>query len=208
MKRIFIFLLLIGSLSISIFSVRGNTAYHSFESLELTDGKLLKDYTNDEYKEYYKEVKKRKFSGWRVHKVYQDIKVTYVTETLFSYYNDGYTAIDYSFKLDTEKTTKISLSASGSIGLKTSKTSKGFKNDLDSSLKLSSEYTNVTESSESYEIKFKVDPGTQVDLYIYGEGKITNGVAARYLFWIRLDQGGFEVFLVTTQYQRLEKKQI
>jgi hypothetical protein len=110
--------------------------------------------------------------------------------------------------MDRKQTTKVSLSASGSIGLKSQTSSKGFKNNLDASLKLSSEYTQTTEDKESYEISFEVDPGTQVDLFIYGEGKITNGVAARYLFWIRLDRGGFEIFMITTQYQRLEKKRI
>jgi hypothetical protein len=131
-----------------------------------------------------------------------------VTETIFSYYNDGYTEIDYTFKMDRKQTSKVSLSSSGSIGLKSSTGTKGFKHDLDSSLKLTSEYTETSEEKESYEISFEVDPGTQVDLYIYGEGKITNGVAARYLCWIRLDRGGFEVFMITTQYQRLEKKRI
>ena len=53
-----------------------------------------------------------------------------------------------------------------------------------------------------------VDPGTQANLYTYGEGKISNGVASRYFFWILLDKGGYEVFSVTTQYYRLEKTTI
>ena len=208
MKKIVFFILLNLSICFIGVDVFANTSYHSFESLIINEGKLLENYTSDDYKTYYKHVDKRKFSGWNVYKVHQNVKVTYVTETIFSYYNDGYTAIDYSFKLDRKTNTKISLSATGSIGLKIAKDGKGFKNNLDSSLKLSAEYTKATEEKETYEMKFKVDPGTQVDLYIYGEGKITNGVAARYLFWIRLDRGGFEVFMITTQYQRLEKKRI
>ena len=42
------------------------------------------------------------------------------------------------------------------------------------------------------------------NLYVYGEGLISNGVAANYLFWIRTKRGG-EIFYVTTQYYRLEK---
>jgi hypothetical protein len=189
-------------------NIQANSSYHSFESLELTEGKLLSDYTKDDYSTYYKKVSKRMFAGWRVHKVNEDIKVSYVTETMFSYYNDGYTPIDYTFKMDRKQTTKVSLSSSGSIGLKSDTSGKGFKHNLDASLKLTSEYTQTTEEKESYEISFEVDPGTQVDLFVYGEGKITNGVAARYLFWIRLDRGGFEIFMITTQYQRLEKKKI
>jgi hypothetical protein len=209
MMKKFIFICLLSALMMILGTkVSANTAYHSFETLELSEGKLLTDFTKDEYKVYYKNVDKRKFAGWRVFEVYDDIKVSYVTETIFSYYNDGYTSIDYAFKLEMKETTKLSLSASGSIGLKSSTESKGFKNNLESSLKLSAEYTKVTDNKSTYEINFEVDPGTQVDLYVYGEGKISNGVAARYLFWIRLDRGGYEVFIITTQYQRLEKKRI
>ncbi len=208
MKKIVCFILLVFTIQNFSIEVHANSSYHSYESLTMNEGKLLQDFSKDDYKEYYKKVSQRKFFGWSIHKVNNNTKVTYITETLFSYYNDGYTPIEYTFKMDRKQTTKVSLSASGSIGLKNQTDTKGFKNNLDSSLKLSSEYTQTTEDKESYEIEFKVDPGTQVDLFIYGEGKITNGVAARYLCWIRLDQGGFEVFLVTTQYQRLEKKRI
>jgi hypothetical protein len=208
MKKFFFLLIMLGLSLLMSINLQADTGYHSFESLELTQGELLENYTKEDYTSYYKEVDQRKFSGWRIHTVHKNIKVSYITETLFSYYNDGFTAIDYAFKLDRKVSTKVSLSATGSIGLKVSKDGKAFKNNLDSSLKLSAEYTQTSEDKESFEIKFKVDPGTQVDLYIYGEGKITNGVAARYLFWMRLDRGGFEIFLVTTQYQRLEKKQI
>ena len=37
-----------------------------------------------------------------------------------------------------------------------------------------------------------------------GKEKITNGVAKNYLFWIEIAKGGFEIFVVTTHYQRLE----
>lgn len=208
MKKLLLGLLL--TLCLLGFSVKSSAAtnYRSFESITLTTGHLLSEFSIDDYKTYYKKVDKRKFIGWNIYKVNTSVKVTYVSETLFSYYNDGYTAIDYTYKLDRKVSSKLGLSATGSIGIKVVSDKKTFKNNLDGSLKLSADYTISEEDKESYEISLKVDPGTQVDLYIYGEGKITNGVAARYLFWIRADRGGYEVFLVTTQYQRLEKKKI
>lgn len=186
----------------------GSTSYQSFESITVPSGSLLADFSTDDYATYYKNVDKRKFMGWNVYKVNSNVKVTYISETLFSYYNDGYTAIDYTYKLDRKMSSKLGLSATGTIGLKISQDKKAFKNNLDGSLKLTADYTITNEDKESYEISLKVDPGTQVDLYIYGEGKITNGVASRYFFWIRADRGGYEVFVVTTEYQRLEKKKI
>ncbi|MBE0700751.1 MAG: hypothetical protein IH571_03595 [Acholeplasmataceae bacterium] len=207
MKRMTMILILIGCLCCTQ-TTHASSHYQSFEMMEIPSGKLLEQFSSSDYKTYYKKVDKRRFFGWNVYKVNSNIKVSYVTETLFSYYNDGYTAIDYKYKLENKKTTKLNLSASGSIGIKNSKTEKIFKNNLDASLKLSADYQQTTDEKETFDISLKVDPGTQVDLYIYGEGKITNGVAARYVFWIRADRGGYEVFLVTTQYQRLEKKRI
>lgn len=184
------------------------THYQSYESMTVYEGKLLEDFTDKDYKTYYKNVSRRKFMGWRVHHMHKNIKVSYVSDTLFSYYNDGTTAIDYTYKLDRKLNQKFNISATGSIGIKLQKSEKTFKNNLDGSLKLSADYYLHSEEKESFEVKLKVDPQTQVDLYIYGEGKITNGVAARYFFWMRAERGGYEVFLITTQYHRLEKKPI
>jgi len=208
MKKLIFTFLLFGFLLAYPETVLADTGYHSYESITLSEGKLLENYTDDEYKDYYKHVDARKFLGWRIYKVHSNIKVSYISETLFSYYNDGYTPIEYTYKLDRKVTSKLGLSASGTIGVDFKNNKKVFSFDLEGQLKLSAEYTVSSEDKESIEINLEVDPGTQVDLYVYGEGKITNGVAARYVFWVRTNKGGFEVFLVTTQYQRLEKVKI
>jgi len=208
MKKIVFIVLALSTIVCFSVNTHASTNYQSFESITLSSGKLLEDYTSSDYKKYYRKVNRRRFFGWRVHKVNSNIKVTYISETLFSYYNDGYSAIDYTFKLDRKVSSKLSISATGSIGIKNTTTKTGFKNNLDGSLKLSADYTVSKEDRETTEIKLKVDPGTQVNLYVYGEGKLTNGVAARYFFWVRANRGGYEVFVVTTQYQRLEKIRI
>jgi len=208
MKKIIFTCLLFGFLFAYPYAVRADTGYQSYESITLSEGKMLENYTKDEYKDYYSHVNQRKFLGWRVYKVNSNIKLSYISETLFSYYNDGYTPIEYTYKLDRKVTSKLGLSASGTIGVDFKNDRKVFTFDLEAQLKLTAEYTVSSEDKESIEINLEVDPGTQVDLYIYGEGKITNGVAARYVFWIRANRGGFEVFIVTTQYQRLEKVRI
>jgi len=188
--------------------VSADSNYHAYENIEISSGQLLEDFTDDDYKTYYKQVTKRKFMGWKNYTVNKNIEASYITETKFSYYNDGYTAISYKYTLEETSTSKLALSASGSISIKTTSTKTAFKNNLDGALKLSADYTQTKTEKATYELEFDVDPGTQVDLYIYGEGKITNGVAARYFCWQRVQKGGYELFLVTTQYQRLEKKKI
>ena len=208
MRKIYFLLLLFLNLLCLTNTVYGDSNYRAFESLEISSGELLADYTASQYKKYYKKVDRRKFMGWRTYKVNKDIECSYITETLFSYYNNGYSAISYEYTLDKKTTSKLSLSASGSIGVKMSSTKPTFKNNLDGSLKLSADYQQSEEVTESYTVNLDVDSGTQVDLYIYGEGLISNGVAARYFFWIRVNRGGYEAFVVTTQYQRLEKSRI
>lgn len=207
MKRI-VFLCLTLLCVLTFSQMTWGSSYQGYEYIELSSGKLLADYTAKEYTSYYKKVHKLKFNGWRVYIVNNDVKVSFISETLFSYYNDGYTPIEYEYKLERKRSSKLGLSATGSIGLKLSKNVPKFKNNLDSALKLSADYQVSSDEKENYHLKFLVDPGTQVDLYVYGEGKLTNGVAARYSLFIRVEKGGFEVFVVTTEYQRLEKKKI
>ena len=140
--------------------------------------------------------------------VNENVKASFISETLFSYYNDGYTPIQYDYKLERKRSSKLGISATGNIGLKVGKDIPKFKNNLESAIKLSADYTISHDEKENYHLSFLVDPGTQVDLYVYGEGKVTNGVAARYSLFLRVEKGGFEVFIVTTEYQRLEKKKI
>ena len=208
MKKITFMILCFMVMYLTMPVIDADSNYHAYEKISVNSGKLLSDFTTSEYDKYYKKVTKRKFMGWRTYIVNDEVEANYITETMFSYYNDGYTPISYKYKLEQQSQSKLALSASGSISIKSSNTQVKFKNNLEGSLKLSADYTNTSTEKETYEISFDVDPGTQVDLYVYGEGKITNGVAARYFFWTRAQKGGFELFLITTQYQRLEKKRI
>jgi len=207
MKRIVFCLLCISLACIPTIFLEASS-YQGYERIEMTSGKLLVDFTEKEYNSYYKQVHKLKLSGWRVYLVNENIKASFISETLFSYYNDGYTPIQYEYKLERKRSSKLGISATGNIGLKVGKDVPKFKNNLESAIKLSADYTLSHDEKETYHLSFLVDPGTQVDLYIYGEGRVTNGVAARYSLFIRVEKGGFEVFVVTTEYQRLEKKKI
>ena len=192
----------------TVFTVDIHASYPNFESITIIDGKRLEAFSSDEYTHYYKEVKKRKMFGWRIHYVHDRIDITYVKETLFSYYNDGYTPIEYDYQMEYTSSSTFQIQATGTIGYTTKDDARSFKNKLDASLKIASDYKTSHATKESVDIHIKIDPGTQVDLYIYGEGYITNGVAARYFFWIRRNIGGFEWFEKTTEYQRLEKFKI
>ena len=187
-----------------ITKVEASETYDTFQEIEISKGNMLKDYTDLEYKQYYKKVEKRKFFGWRTYVVNKDIKTKFISETVFSYYNNGVTPITYKYQLSESKVNKYSISATGTIAYNMDGNSKKFKHKLDSELKIN--YTNQGETKKEEETKLDiiVDPNTVANLRIVGEGKITNGVGAYYIFWVRTQKGGFEYFVVTTQYPRLE----
>jgi len=207
MKKISIIFLNLLLFFISNKTVRADH-YRNFEDIEVINGKLIDEYENKELISYYKKVDKRTFSGWKIETINRRSKVRFISETLFSYYNDGTTPIDYNFTSEESETNKYNYSATGSIGLKLDKNKSGFKSGLNSSLKIDSKSDSTKIKKEKYEMKMKVDPQTQVNLYNYGEGYLTNGVAARYLFWIRTNRGGYEIFEMSTKYYRLEKIRI
>lgn len=207
MKKIFLVLLFVFMFSFKV-DVKADSNYKSYESLTLDSGKLLSEYTSGEFKTYYKKVGKRRFYGWRIHKVNTDVKVRYKTETLFSYFNDGDTPIKYTYQMKKKDVKQQSLSSTGSISVSVGGTVDKFKAGLDESLKITQTSSHIKEMQEDFKLELQVDPGTMLNLYIMGEGKITNGVAAYYVFWLRNMRGGFEVFTITTQYYRLEKVRI
>jgi hypothetical protein len=178
--------------------------YNTFQEVDIYSGKMLDDYTTEEYNKYYKNVDKRKFWGWRTHVVNKNIKAKFISETVFSYYNNGKTPITYKYELSKSVVNKYSISASGSIKYNINGEIKKFKNNLDAEVKINVTDETVTTTKEQNDLQIIIDPFTVANLKIVGEAKITNGVAAYYVLWIRTERGGFEYFVVTTQYPRLE----
>lgn len=209
MKKWFLFLMLLVAFTLTKASLlQANSDYQAFEEVTLKDGKFLKDISSSDLNKYYKKVNKRKFYGWRSYDIHSDLKLSYKTETLFSYHNDGATPIKYSYSMKKKNVETRSLTSTGDIKVKISGKIQSFSNNLDSQLKLNSQSTEKKELEEEYKIQLDIDPGTRLNLYIYGEGKITNGVAVNYIFWLKYKKGGYEIFTVTTQYYRLEKVRI
>ena len=202
MKRLVLILLMF---SLIILCNQTSYGYADFEKFEkVGQGKLLSEFTKDDYNELYKHVSKRKFIGWNAYNAYVDIKVKYISETLFSYYNNGTSNISYNYKASKKTIDNYTLKVTGDIKLKTQKNNKVFGDGLQTSINIDYKREIKYEETENFDIKVSIEPKTQLILYLYGEGKITTGVAKNYLFWIEINKGGYEIFIVTTHYQRLE----
>ena len=209
MTKLFILVLLVFSAvlitNILTKNVHAETSYLTFQTIRLDRGKLLSKYSDSEYDKYYKYVDKRKMFGWRTYYVNKDVHCSYVSKTVFSYYNRGTSKINYTYNLTDVTTEKFSISSSGSISYSgQSQGTKTFKHGLQSALKLDIDYSKQNQTTTKTNLEITVDPLSVATLKIIGEGRISNGVACDYFFWIRTHRGGFEYFIVSTEYPRLE----
>ena len=84
----------------------------------------------------------------------------------------------------------------------------GFKLGLEKSIKYSATATKTVSIEEEFEIKVHVDPMTKLLVQVQGEGKVTSGVAKYYRFFKNVKKGGWEIFVVTTEYYYLSKDKI
>ncbi len=179
--------------------------YMSFSSINVSDGKLLRDYTNEEINEGLSHIKKRKFNGWRYEFFQKNTKVEFISSTVFTMYNSGTTAMKYKVQVSSENSVKTSISCTGTIGYSISGSIKKFKNGLDSSLKIEGSYVETQLVKQQENLEIEIDPGTICVVYVQGTGLLTNGVASFYQLWFRKESGGFEYFTITDSYLRIEK---
>ena len=191
-------------LCVSIVKVEALQTHNTFQEIEMHQGKLLRYFTDAEYNKYYKKIEKRKFFGWRVYKVNDNVRATFISETIFSYHNNGTTPITYEYSLSESLVKKVSTSTTGSLGYKMSGKNDDIKFDLASELELDHSNTTTNTTTETKKLNIVIDPHSVANLKIVGEGRVINGVGAYYILWIQVCKGGFEYFIVTTQYPRLE----
>lgn len=209
MKKMIITLLLVFLATFYTKSVHA-IEYTSFQDYEFkhTGMYFIDEYSDDMYEEYYNMIPKKQFWGWSILTAYKNEEVSYTRETLWVIHNEGFTAIEQSFTFKSQDSVKKQYNVSGNLGLEGSGNAMGMKLGLDE--KLSYSITAVTNTSieEDFQLKIKVDPNTRLFIEIKGEGKVSNGVAKYYRFWRNVKKGGWEVFVVTTEYYSIRKEVI
>ena len=204
-KLLFVGLIVILSLVFKSINVEASDDYNGFDEVVMESGKLLENFTDAEYNEYYSYVDKRKFWGWNVHIVNDKVPCTYIARTVYETTNDGTEEINYEVSVTTETEVRTIINASGSISYGLSGSVKKFKNDLDAEVDLEYKYQ-ITEGKQRTEkIKIPVEGKTKLLVTVTGQGYVTNGVASLYMFWINIEKGGFEYFTITSEYQKIEK---
>src|SRR5690606_29444904 len=138
-------------------------AYADFQDFtKVGNGKLLDQYTKSDYDYGYRQIGSNEFLGWKYHYITKDMKVKFISETLFSYYNNGKSAINYNYKASKKTINSYELSVSGGLKLKTDKNNKIFGDGLQASIDANFKWKNSTEEVESYDIKVSIEPTTQM----------------------------------------------
>ncbi len=209
MKKIIVLSLLIFLSSFYYQNIKAND-YLTYQEItsEHSGVKMLEKYSNSDYDKYYKKIKKRRFWGWRTYVAYENEKTYFTKETLYVIENQGESAIIETFSFQSKEQIKKQYSATGTIGMDISGKAYGFKLGLEEQLKFSMTATKTTTVEEEFEIKVYVDPMTKLVVTIQGEGKVSNGVAKYFRFFKNVKKGGWEIFVITTEYYSLTKVKI
>ncbi len=209
MKKIVIVLIMSLLVITNLVTVRAEE-YQNYQEIvfENEDAVLLKEYSDSDYKDYYKKLKKKKFIGWKIHVVNENEEVEFIAETKLKIYNNGYSTIKQDISLETKEETSYQISASGGIKLEVKGDVKKFKGKVDADIKASISYAKLTTTKETYDFEIIVDPKTYVKIITRGTGEVNNGVGKYYFFWINTKSGGWETFTVKTEYYEIIKERI
>lgn len=207
MKKLIVLLIIVLSVNLHILNKvdADINDYTSFAYINVSRGKLLRDYSSNELSEAVAKTKDRRFCGWRINLFNQNVPCEFISSTIFSMYNTGTTAMKYDISVHAENTVKTSISTTGTIAYKVKSGVKTFKNDLDASLKIEASYAETSLVKETENLSIEIDPNTLCVIYIQGTGLLTNGVARYYELWMTQEKGGFEYFTITNSYLRIEK---
>ena len=186
-----------------------NTEYLTYSEIIMSSGKLLKDFTNEELEYFLAPITEGvHFFNVFIVPVNENIKATYITNTLFSVENKSASNVEYSFSVQVETTNVVSFSSSLTTSASAGGTIKKVK--AEASVKSNIEYSNKTTTSvkEKRTMDLNVEANSRAIIYLMGEITITNGVFSIYEFFFNTLKGGYEFAILNTQYARLEKATI
>ncbi|MBQ9124547.1 MAG: hypothetical protein IJY14_02535 [Acholeplasmatales bacterium] len=183
-----------------------NSDYTTFSEITMSTGKLLQNFTDEEYKEYYSHLKEPDFkTRVQIYEVNHLVSATYISNTLYSIENRGNTDIEYDLSIEIEKNNKVScissLDTSGSIGGSISK----IKGELETKLAIKIDKESTKSEKTVEQLKLVVEAHSRAIVYLCGNLVISNGVYALSMYGVIYEQSGYEVVTMMNQYVRIEK---
>ena len=207
-KVLCLFVLLIIVMSVTFVDVKADTDdYKTFNEIIMSDGKLLRYYTDEEL-DFYKKQLKSKAAGVDVIIINKNIEASYISETLYNVHNSGLTNVEYQLDISVTKNQKITWEVSGDLNATAKGTIKMFQANIES--KVGVDYKNVNEKTEktTEKIDLIVEPNSRAIIYLMGSARVTNGVCKVSVIFVNTATFGFEYFTIVNQYPRLEKRSL
>lgn len=206
-KNVFIILFIV----LIFMGIKVNAAdesYQTYNEITMVSGKLLRNFTDDEYEEYISKVKKFTFWGVNVYVVNKNVETTYISQTLYSVDNQGETDISYELDIVVETTMKTTLNVSGDLSGTAKGAIQSFKVDIAAKAGIDYSTTTTESKKETQKIKLTVEKNSRAIVYLMGNARITNGVIGCYISFINIANCGFEYFTLINQYPRMEKRKL
>lgn len=194
MKKILIVmfaLLICSSIRLQAYTETGHSMYYSIEFVD--EGDLLVNMSKYERNMANKKVDKSQFWGWKTEFYNTSVPIEYVGEYVFARTNSTNQPFTFSYKTSETVKTTLSVSADSSISQKVSGGDKVITASLSKELSSSISLDKTVTRTEEMDFDITILPNTKVSLRTIGTGKLSNGVSAYYVFWIRIKKGEWEV---------------
>lgn len=212
MKKLFLLLFIANFIIIPMFFFKAHAAtdndYLSYIEIVMSTGKLIRNYTSEEFQELKRKTEKPSMFGVEVAKDCQGVPATYISSILVSYENAGTSDIEFTKTVVIETNLKMSFSTSGSLSGSLSGNIKKIKAQIAAKADMDFKASYEKSIKEKKEVKVKVEANSKMILYITGDLTVNNGVFSSYIFYVRELTMPYEFVRLNTQYERLEKAKI
>lgn len=211
MKKLLILFFIINFIILPLFMIRAyavDIGYLSYIEIIMSTGKLVRDYTTEEYAELRKKSEKVIGLGISIAQDCKAVPATYISSILVSYENAGTSDIEFSKTIQVETNNKISFSSSASGSKTISGEYKKIKGQIASKIDLDYKQSYEKSVKEKKEMKIKVEANSKMILYLTGDLLVYNGVFSEYVCFVKTLSAPYEFIILTSQYERLEKATI
>ena len=186
--------------------------YTSFQELTFEDEDvvLIEDWSKSfELQSMYRLNIKPKMFGWYISYTYKKKKFNFVSDTLYFVRNTGKKDIEHNFKYEESNEDMVQRKVKGSLEIEGSGSKKNkFKFGLEGKVEYTYEETNRKKQSQTDSIKVVVAPNSVLTIDVRGEGYLYQGVAEKFVFWIKSKKGAFEYVIITTEYYSINMETI
>ena len=204
---LFLFIILLTFSYLKYDAKADQSDYRTFSEIIMANGKLLANFTDDEFQKYYENLNPQ-FLGISIYVENDNVDASYISNTLWSVTNTSNTDVTYNVKIETETTNKTTFSSNSSISAGASGNINGIKGDISSKCGIDYSKTTTESKKQTETMNLVVEAGSSAIVYLTGNLSITNGVASSYIFFVEVAKGGFEFSILKNQYARVEKARV